>query len=86
MTPQDALREAVLSGRLNRFEVSGHAFLRMRQRHVTREDIASALRSAQSATAQHDERWKLAGGIDCDGDALSVVVAFEAGTIVVTIF
>jgi hypothetical protein len=58
----------------------------MRQRNVTREDIASALASARSAAPETETRWTLLGGCDCDGDALSVVVAFDAGTIVVTVF
>jgi Domain of unknown function (DUF4258) len=86
VTPSDALRAAALAGRLNRFQVSGHALLRMRHRNVTRQDIASALASARTAAPEAETRWKLLGGCDCDGDVLTVVVAFDAGTIVVTVF
>jgi len=45
------------------------------------------LLSATSASWQHDrETWRVDGGVDGDGDDLTVIVDLEADVIVVTIF
>lgn len=46
-----------------------------------------ALLGATRATEQRDHgRWCVEGGVDLDGDDLTVVVAVEADVVVVTLF
>lgn len=86
MTPEEALREAALAGRIQRFEVSRHAMQRMSERNVTRADLRSGLMTATQATHEDGARWLLEGGRDLDGDALSLVVVLQRGCLVVTVF
>jgi hypothetical protein len=69
----------------NRIEYAPHARLRMRERHVSREDVRSALVTAMSCQAEPDERWKVPG-VDTFGDDLAVIVVIEDGVVVVTLF
>ena len=41
--------------------------------------------AAARATLQDNERWRL-DGRDFDGDDLTLIVVFEAGVVVVTVF
>jgi len=86
MTPAEALRRAALAGRLGRFEVSWHASQRMKERNVTRGDIAEALITATHATAASRGRFHLSGGGDLQEAPLSVVIALVNGCVVVTVF
>ena len=46
-----------------------------------------ALLGATSATEQRDRGcWRVQGGVDLDGDDLTVIVALEADVVVVTLF
>lgn len=56
----------------------------MRQRNVTFRDVRLALTSARACEAS-GATWKVTGP-DVDGEDLTVVVAIEAGVIVVTVF
>lgn len=86
MTPEQALKEAGLVGRLGQFGLSRHAVRRMEERNVTRRDIGHALRSATAAILQEDGSWRIEGGTDDDGEPLTVVVAFTGRGVVVTVF
>jgi hypothetical protein len=86
MTAVEALQAAALAGRLNQFEVSSHALLRMRQRNVTLRDIRLTLQSATTAIHEVDTKWRLEGGRDDDGDALDLIVVFNGRVLVVTVF
>lgn len=86
MTPAEALREAALAGRVEQFEVSWHALQRMRERHVTHRDIATALKTATAATHEQGARWRLDGGHDIDGQSLVLVVVLTGRCLVVTMF
>jgi pentatricopeptide repeat protein len=68
-----------------RIELTKHARERMVERNVKPRDLRSALVSASSCKDQRDGTWK-ATGPDLDGDALDVVVVFESGVLVVTVF
>jgi hypothetical protein len=58
----------------------------MAQRNVRAGDVFSALRNAERCSRGREPgRWKVAGP-DLDDDELSVVVVFDAGVIVVTVF
>lgn len=49
--------------------------------------ISRALQTSKDATHQPDlDRWKLTGGVDVDGDELILVVKFDNGVLVVTLF
>lgn len=88
MKPDEALREASQAGRFNQFEISSHARQRMNERNVTRRDICCALQSASDAVMQSapEERWRLNGGRDDDGDALDVVIVLSGRRLIVTLF
>jgi hypothetical protein len=83
----DALRMAIEAGRTRTFIVSLHAFRdSMRTRNVSDEDIRSALMTAKRATKETPTKFKITGGVDRDGDDLSVVIVFEWHTKIVTVF
>jgi hypothetical protein len=85
MTEAEALRLARAAAEMDVFVESRHRKERMFERGAKRRDIRAALLSATSASPS-DERFVLEGGVDTDGDALTVVVAFEWHTVIVTIF
>jgi hypothetical protein len=59
----------------------------MAERGATIDDVQHAITAATSATWQPDhETWRVDGGVDLDGDELTVVVDVEADVIVVTLF
>ncbi|MBA3841196.1 MAG: hypothetical protein H0X39_00995 [Actinobacteria bacterium] len=67
--------------------VSVHAIERMRDRKVKGRDLFSAIASATNAAYQAErDNWKVTGGIDADGDDLTLIVAIKANLIIVTIF
>lgn len=87
MTPAEAVAEARRAGTTRRFVVSLHARQRQGPRSVQLGDIAAALASATSASYQADrDTWRIDGGLDLDGDELTVIVAFEDGVVVVTVY
>ena len=87
MTPDQALREAALAGRTNQFQVSRHVLEeRMPERGASRRDLALALQSATSAHHQERSKWRIDGGRDDAGDLLTLIVAFEDGVLIVTLF
>ncbi len=54
---------------------------------MSRADIQEALATATSATFQpNHQTWRIDGGKDFDGDDLTIVVLFEDGVVVVTVF
>lgn len=87
MTPAEAqaladVRGYALAGRV---EVKRHAAQRMRERRVSAADLRSALTRATRCKAQPGDHWRVSGP-DAEGDELTVVVAIEAGVVVVTLF
>jgi hypothetical protein len=72
---------------IGRILIRHHARVRMAERGATIDDVQRALTTATSATWQPDhETWRVGGGVDLDGDELTVVVDVEADVIVVTLF
>lgn len=87
MSNAAALAEIKRLAGLGRIHYTGHALDRMDERGATRGDVRSALLSATSAAWQPDRStWRVDGGADRDGDALTVIVNLEADVIVVTVF
>jgi hypothetical protein len=72
-------------GAANRIRIGRHAWERMAERGVLYEDVRNALATARRCKAQDGGRWKVSGS-DRDGDELVLIVALEAGVIVVTVF
>jgi hypothetical protein len=70
----------------NYIRFTSHAIARMRQRGANRADVKNALLSASDATWQTDHQsWHVTGGVDLDGDELSLAVDIEADVVVITV-
>lgn len=69
----------------NRIRILRHAWQRMSERGAQYEDVRHALSGARKCMAADQGRWKVTGD-DLDGDELTLVVAIEAGVIVVTVY
>ena len=81
------LAEIQRLAKLGRIIFTAHAAKRMSTRGATARDVQTALVSATDATWQQDrENWRVSGGVDLDGDELTVIVDLEADVIVGTIF
>lgn len=84
MSPGEALETIRGYALARRIRVTAHAFDRMRRRGVQYHDLRCALMAATQCSPDN-EKWKVTGP-DEDGDALTCVVAIEAGVVVVTVF
>ena len=73
----DILEEIKAAAARNNVSPSKHAKGRMRERGARAEDVLSAILTAKVATQGDNGCWKLSGGVDGDGDELSVVVNVE---------
>ncbi len=69
----------------NRIRILRHAWQRMGERGAQYEDVRHALASARRCRAADQGRWRVSGD-DLDGDELTLVVAIEAGVVVVTVY
>jgi hypothetical protein len=69
----------------NRIRIGGHAWMRMGERGAQYEDVRHALAGARKCRQADQGRWKVTGD-DLDGDELILVVAIEAGVVVVTVY
>jgi hypothetical protein len=59
----------------------------MPERGATFADVRQSLLTAASARWQADrQNWRVDGGVDTDGEELTVIVDVEADVIVVTLF
>lgn len=87
-SPGEVLASARIAGKLRRFRTAEpHVRQRMVERGVTLKCLARALQTATTAHYQPDSgRWRLDGGVDSDGDALTLVVEVRDGVLVVTLF
>ena len=73
--------------RLDRVVFTSHARRRMDERGATEWDIRRALRTATAAVHQPDRRaWRVEGGVDIDGDPLTLICDVRADVVVVTLF
>ena len=58
----------------------------MRERGAIIDDVCRALVTSTSATWQAEHlSWRVSGGVDLDGDGLTIVVDIEADVIVITL-
>lgn len=82
-----ALGEIQWLARRGRIMVTPHAYQRMNERGVSDADIRRALRTAKAALRQAGRNnWRVEGGVDADGDDLTLICDIEAYVIVVTVF
>lgn len=59
----------------------------MIQRTASRRDVEHALLGGHHALYQEDRAtWCVRGGVDLDGDELTVIVDLQADVVVVTLF
>ena len=88
MTDEEALAEVKRLAGGNQIRLSYHAeFERMPLRGAIYADIKAGLVSANSATWQADRaNWKVDGGVDTDGDEITIIVAIDGDVLVVTLF
>lgn len=80
-----ALAEIHRLAQLRRIRLTRHAVDRMDQRGAELEDVRAALVSSTAAFTQ-ERGWRVEGGVDRDGDELTVIVDIEADVIVITLF
>ena len=81
----EALAEIHRLAQLGRIRITWHAEKRMDQRGAEPEDVRAALVSSTAALTQR-QGWRVEGGVDQDGDELTVIVDIEADVIVITLF
>jgi len=85
-TSASVLVECHAAGRTGIFLLGEHAADRARERRIEIDDIKHALRGATAATLQDNGRWKVSGGLDLEGDAVTFIVMLERGLLIVTLF
>jgi hypothetical protein len=82
-----ALAEIQRLAQLEQIVITPHARRQMKERGATDADVRSALLTARAALRQDDrDNWRVEGGVDTDGDDLTLVCALVADVIVVTLF
>jgi len=82
-----ALAEIRRLAGLDRIVISRHANQRMNDRGATEPDVRKALLTATAAIHQTDrDNWRVEGGMDTDGDDLTLVCDIGVNVIVVTLF
>ena len=86
VTPAEVLVDIRGYAAANRIRLTGHASLRMQQRGADFRDVRSALMTATACTLQDNGSWRLDGGLDRDGEELTVIAAIEQGVVVITVF
>jgi len=81
MTAEEALRDVKRAASAGQVMLTAHARERMRDRSATARDVERAIRTSTTAVKRSlaEEKWRLSGGVDLDGDALDVVVACDSG-------
>jgi len=87
VTPEEALEAAQDAGRTGRLDWTPHAYEQARKRNIKKLDARAALASATHAVYQpENDRWRIEGGQDLEGDDLTVVVVFEGLLVIITFF
>jgi hypothetical protein len=87
-TEDEVLRRAREAGRLRAFRTAEpHVRKRLSERGATMKCLCRALQTAKSAFYQTENgRWRLDGGIDTDGDELTLIVEMRDEVLIVTLF
>lgn len=77
MTPEQVLADVRGYAAAGRYRLTRHARKRCEERGATFGDVGHALANARTCSAGEPDR---------EGDSLTLVVAIEAGLVVVTVF
>lgn len=87
-SPGEILVIARSAGQLRRFRTKEpHVRQRLSERGATIKCLARALQTAKTAMYQQENgRWRLEGGVDTDGDDLTLIIEVRDGVLVVTLF
>lgn len=87
MTPAESQALADVRGYslAGRWTLSGHAKKQAAKRGAAAADVRCALVSAVACSDQGDGTWRVESA-DEEGDDLTLIVAFEDGVLVVTVF
>ena len=86
-SPAEVLSMARTAGQLRRFRTAEpHVRQRLSERGATIKCLCRSLQTAKKATLQDNGRWRLDGGVDSDGEELSLIVELRDGVLVVTLF
>lgn len=84
---QKALKDAAGYAAAGRVRYSPHAQKRIEERCGGADNnVLAAIKSATKCTAQDNGRYRLTGGVDIDGDDMTVIILFDDGVLVVTLF
>jgi hypothetical protein len=84
---EKVLDEIRALARLDRILLTSHAMRRMDERGATEVDVRMALLTSSAALRQADRPgWRIEGGVDSDGDALTMICDLGADVLVVTLF
>lgn len=87
MNDARALAEIQRLCRLDRIVITRHANQRMNNRGASEPDVRKALLTATAAIRQADrDNWRVEGGVDTDGDDLTLTCDIGVDVIVVTLF
>lgn len=87
MNDARALAEIQRLCRLDRIVITRHANQRMNNRGASELDVRKALLTATAAIRQADrDNWRVEGGVDTDGDDLTLICDIGVDVIVVTLF
>lgn len=85
-TPSEVLSIAFRAGQLRQYQIQWpHARKRMAERGVTDRCLDIALQTATEATYQpNNDRWKLKGGVDSEGEPLTLILKLN-GVLIITV-
>lgn len=78
-------RSSKITGNQYRFKIP-HSYDRMAERGATEDDVLRALATATGADLQDNGRHKCTGGVDLDGDDMTVIVELQSDVIIITLF
>ncbi len=68
------------------FEITEHAYRRMSQRSVIRDDIITCGQTSTSCAWNMEHETYEIKGMDCDGEELTVSAILDGGAVIVTVF
>jgi hypothetical protein len=85
-TPAAVLAECHAAGSSGIFIISEHALDRAQERKIGRLDVRNALTGATAAELQDNGRWSVTGGADLEGVPVELIVAFDRGFVIVTVY
>ena len=88
MTDDEVLAEIKRIARvIRRIQPNLHALQRMQERGAVLADVQNALLTASRASWQQEHSsWRVAGGVDLDGDDLTVAIELTGDLLVRTVF